>query len=814
MSNLKLKALYPHAIALGIFLALAGIYFMPVLQGKVANQHDVSMWKGAYQEVGEFKKKTGETTMWSNAMFGGMPSYTYGGLESKANITPYIDGMMKLWLPSPMETIWLLMLCFYIFLISYGVSPWLGVLGAIAYGFSSYNFINLDAGHLTKGWAIAYLPLIFAGLNITMRYNKWLGAAVTGLAMALELNAGHIQITYYAMLLVVIWGVVQLVFAIREKQIKQFAAAALFAVAGAGIGVGTGTTGLLIGSEYAKESQRSPSELSGDEANKTTGLDKDYALEYSYSITEPLTILVADIYGGASVSPIGKSSATYKALKANNVPDAQIKSFVEQAPTYWGELRYTAGPTYFGAVVCFLFVLGFFVVKGKEKWWLLAGAIFSILLSYGKNFSLLTDFFFDHVLYYNKFRAVTFILILTQMCFPALGILALKEYFNSTQKQEQLKKSLLYALATVGGLLFILVVSASMIDFSAPVDKQLPDWLIEPLHSDRESIMRNDALRSLFFVLASFAGLWFMLSKKIKEMQVIGLLAALILIDLWTVDKRYLNDKDFVSKKKQQEFVPTAADQQILQDPALNYRVFNTTVSPFNDATTSYFHKSIGGYSAAKVRRYQDLIEKQIGNQNMQVFNMLNTRYFIVNDNNRQPMAQFNPGAIGNAWFVPKYTLVEGADAEMASLNVDTLGNGFNPRVEAFADKKFSNYLQGFTPQFDSTAAITLTDYKPNHLTYKSKALSEQLAIFAEVYYDKGWNAYVDGKPVEYIRANYVLRAMRVPVGDHTIEFKFEPTTYAKGENIARIFTITLYAGFVIVGGMSVFRYFKNDSAA
>lgn len=814
MTNSRIKALYPHAIALVIFLSLAAIYFMPVLQGKVADQHDVAMWKGAYQEVAEFKKKTGETTMWSNSMFGGMPSYTYGGLESKANITPYIDALMKLWLPSPMETIWLLMLCFYIFLISYGVSPWLGILGAIAYGFSSYNFINLDAGHLTKGWAIAYVPLIFAGLNITLRYNKLLGAAITGLAMALELNAGHIQITYYAMLLVVVWGVVQLIFAVREKQIKHFVTGALMAMVGAGIGIGTGTTGLLIGSEYAKESQRSPSELSGDEANKTTGLDKDYALEYSYSITEPLTILVADIYGGASVSPLGKSSATYKALKANSVPDAQIKSFIEQAPTYWGDLRFTAGPTYFGAIVCFLFVLGLFVVKGKEKWWLLAGAVFSILLSYGKNFPLLTDFFFDHVLYYNKFRAVTFILILTQMCFPALGILALKEYFDGKQKHEDLKKNLLYAAGVVGGLLVLIVLAAGMMDYSAPVDKQLPDWLLEPLHKDRASIMRNDALRSLFFVVAGFATLWFMLSKKLKDIHVVALLAALILIDLWAVDKRYLNDKDFVSKKKQQEFVPTPADQQILQDPALNFRVFNTTVSPFNDATTSYFHKSIGGYSAAKVRRYQDLIERQIGNQNMQVLNMLNTRYFIVNDNNRQPMAQYNPGALGNAWFVPSYTLVEGADAEMSFLNVDTLGNGFDPRQKAVADKKFSEYLQGFQLQFDSTATITLTEYKPNHLTYKTKTVSEQLAIFSEVYYDKGWNAYVDGKAVPHMRANYVLRAMRVPAGEHTIEFKFEPATYAKGESLARIFTIALYGGFIIVGGMSLFRFFKNESAA
>ena len=801
-----------HLLALGLFLLLTAMYFTPVLSGKVAKQHDVMMWKGAYQEVKEFKAKSGHAPLWSNTMFGGMPTYTYGGLESKANITPYLDAVMKLWLPSPMETIFLLMVCFYILMLTFGVSPWLSIIGAVAYAFSSYNFINLDAGHLTKGWAIAYLPLIFAGLNLTFRCNKWLGAALTGIACALELNAGHLQITYYAFLLALVWVIAYGVQYVKEKRIKEFIICGLFAAVGAGIGLGTGTTGILIGSEYQKESQRSPSVLKGqnkeEDANKTTGLDKDYALEYSYTITEPLTILVPDMFGGASSGELGKKSHTWQTLKDNNIPEDQIKGFTKTAPLYWGELRFTAGPTYFGAIVCFLFVLGLFVVKGPEKWWLVGGSVFAILLSYGKYFPLLTDFFFDYVPYYNKFRAVTFILVLAQMCFPVLGVLALREFTREKANMEQLKKGLLYAAAVTGGLLVLLIIGGGIIyDFSGPVDKQLPDWLLESLRDDRQSIMRTDALRSLFFVAAAFAAIWYFVKQKLKLEQFALLLAFLVVVDLWMVDRRYLNNKDFEAKKSKEKDIPmTEADRLILQDTTLNYRVFNTTVSPFNDATTSYYHKSIGGYSAAKVRRYQDLIERQIGNQNMHVLDMLNTKYFIVNDSVRGPMPSINPNACGNAWFIPQYKLVPGPDEEMAALT------NFDPKTVAFIDKMYEKYLNGFQPQPDPSAQINLIDYNPDFLTYKSQTGSEQLAIFSEVYFDKGWNAYLDGKPVEHIRANYVLRAMRVPAGAHTIEFKFEPATFAKGEKISMAFTTTLYLGSLLIVGFSFFRRKKEQA--
>ena len=824
MNHPLVKKALPHLFVIGIALLVIITYFNPMLSGKVLKQADVDQWRASYEEIYQFYQSTGERTFWTGTVFSGMPTYLIGATY-QYNFTVTLQTFFSSVFHNPLDTVFLLFICFYVLMLAFEAGPFLAFIGAIAFTFSTFNFINIDAGHLTKGNAIAYIPLVLAGIQITLRKNKLFGALLTGIAMSMELAANHLQITYYLLLIVLVWMIAEVVLAIKEKKFMHIAVCGIFLALAAGVGVATYAPGLLATEEYGQYSIRGKSELtktSSGESNATnasSGLDKDYALQWSNGVAEPFTLLIPDFYGGASNGELSTSSETYKILKQNNVPNA--KQIIQSMPLYWGTQPMTAGPQYYGAIICYLFVLGLILVKGREKWWILAISALAIALSMGRNFMSLTDVFFYHFPLYNKFRSVTFILSITQTLFPLLGMLAIRDIVRGAVSKVAIKKALLLSFYIVGGLCAFFVLMPELffsifsIDkgegineyFVSRMDTQLPEWLRDSLVADRKAMLRMDALRSLVLIGVAVGLVWLYVEGKLKQNVMIGVLAFVVLADLWLVDKRYVNDRDYQAKKKENQavFPKTQADEMILQDKDPNYRVYNTTQNLTQDAITSYYHKSIGGYHGAKMRRYQELIEFQIAKNNMQIFNMLNVKYFIVGDSANNLYPQQNPEACGNAWFVPEYAMVENADVEMDSMT------HIMPKQKAFIDKRFVDQLKDITVEADSLASIKFVSYKPNHLVYESNTAAPQVAVFSEIYYDKGWNAYVDGQLTPHFRCDYVLRGMVVPAGKHTIDFKFEPSVVATGEKVSLVSSILLYGGMLIIGGLGLVKRKKED---
>ncbi len=810
MNPSLLKKATPHLIAFAVIMLVIFAYFTPMFNGKVLKQYDVLQWKSTFQEIATFEKTSGERTFWTNSIFAGMPGYligsTYHG-NFTGNILFHISSVFK----QPSDTVFLLFACFYIMLLAFEVSPWLAIAGSLAFALSTFNFINIDAGHITKGNAIAFIPLVLAGIQITLHKNRWLGAIFTGIAVSFELSAGHVQITYYLIFIILFWMIVEFIQVLKNKTLSNFILSGVFMVITAAIGVGTNITGLLATEEYGKYSIRGKSELTktvkGEEnsANSSSGLDKDYALAWSNGLSEPFTLLIPNFNGGGSTGELTTSSETYKELQRQQIPNG--KEIIKQLPLYWGDQPFTAGPIYYGAIIVFLFVLGMFVMKGFEKWWIFGAAMLAVFLSMGKNFMPLTTLFFDYFPLYNKFRSVTFILCIAQTLFPLLAILSIREILSGKVSKPDIMKGLKYSLGIVGGLCAIFMLVPGMIfDFVGQGDANpnIPQWLKESLMVDRESLMRLDALRSLFFVGVATGLIWFYLSGKLKKELFIAGLTLFIVIDLWAVDKRYLNDKDFERKKGEVAVAKQAYDEQILADPDIHYRVYNNTTDFDKDAITAYYHKSLGGYHGAKMRRYQELIEWQLSKQNMECFNMLNAKYFIVQDSSGNKFAQRNPFNNGNAWFVDEIKWVKDADEEINALT------GFQSKSTVIIDKRFESELKGFKPQSDTSSNIKLTVYQPNKLVYETHTSQAQLAVFSEIYYDKGWNAYVDGVLTPHIRVDYVLRAMKVPAGKHKIEFRFEPTVIKTGESIAYASSIALYGGLLLILGMTFYKKKKE----
>ncbi len=816
----------PHLIAIAVALLILIVYFNPMLSGKVLKQGDVDQWRASYEEIYQFQASTGERTFWTGTIFSGMPSYLIGATYYY-NATAYIQHLIGTVLPNPLDTVFMLFVCFYILMLTFELSPVLAFIGAMAFTFSSFNFINIAAGHMTKGNAIAYMPLVLAGIRITLYRNKVFGALLTGIGMSMQLAANHLQITYYLLFIVIAWMIAEIIIAIKDKKIAHIAVCGLYMALAAGVGVATYAPGLMATKEYGEYSIRGKSELTkttdgqSNAGNVSSGLDKDYALQWSNGVAEPFTLLIPSFYGGGSSGALSTSSETYKVLKQNGVPNA--KQIIQNMPLYWGTQPMTAGPIYYGAIICYLFVLGLILVKGREKWWILAISALAIMLSMGKNLMSLTDIFFYYVPMYNKFRSVTFILSITQLTFPLLALLAVRDMMAGKLPVAQIKKAVLTSFYIVGGVcaffmlipdLFFSLFSIDKGDaitdyFIGRGDSQFPEWLRETLMADRKSLLRMDALRSLVLIGLAVAILWAYLIGKLKPMYMAMVLGLLVVADLWQVDKRYVNDKDYQAKKKANQliFPKTQADEIILQDPDPNYRVFNTTQSLTQDAITSYYHKSIGGYHGAKMRRYQELIDFQIARNNMQVFNMLNVKYFIVGDSANNLYPQRNPDACGNAWFVPQVVMVENADAE-----IDSITN-ILPKQKVYVDKRYAEQLNGVTPQLDSTASIKLLSYVPNKLVYESNTANPQVAVFSEIFYDKGWNAYVDGTLTPHFRCDYVLRGMVLPAGKHTIEYRFEPAVVATGEKISLVSSILLYGGLVVVGGLGFLKRKKENEA-
>ena len=775
----KLKKLNPHLIVILLFVSISFAYFSPLLEGKRLDMPDITHHKGMSKEVVDYREATGDEALWTNSMFSGMPAYQIS-TKSNANLIQYVVKAISLGIPRPANLLFLYLLGFYLLLLSFKVDYRLSAVGAIGFAFSSYFFIIIMAGHMTKAHAIAYVPMVVAAVLYTYRGRMLLGGVLTALTVALELYANHLQITYYLVLILLLIGIVQFVKDLKANNLTSFAKRSGVLVLAALLASGTAITRLSTTMEYGTESTRGKSELTNNLDNKTSGLDKDYATSWSYGVAETFTLLIPNFYGGASQGELTTDSETYQAIK--RAPNA--KQLIKQLPLYWGTQPFTSGPTYAGAIVMFLFIFGLLFVKSEMRVWILLATIMSIMLAWGKNFMPLTDLFLDYFPGYNKFRAVSMILVIAEFTLPLLGFVALNKFLTTEAPENKKKKPLQLAFYIVGGLTLVFALMPNLFfDFVGGQDASLAKngWPIDALQADRAGLLSADAWRSFIFIALTFGAMWMFLKNKFSSKYVILIVGVLVLADMWAINKRYLNDDNFARKSKVEiPYQATAADQQILRDTDPNFRVFNQSVSTFNDASTSYFHKSIGGYHGAKLKRYQELIENHIAKGNMAVLNMLNTKYFIT----PKGQAQQNPGAMGNAWFINEINTVANADAEIASLN------GFNPANTAIVDVRFSEQMIDGLDNVGTS--ITLAEYKPNYLKYNSTSSKNGIAIFSEIYYDKGWNAYVDGELKPHFRANYVLRGMQIPAGNHVVEFKFEPAVYHVSERIALASSIIL----------------------
>ncbi|HAH24276.1 MAG TPA: hypothetical protein DCL77_11080 [Prolixibacteraceae bacterium] len=797
----------PYLIVIALFLVISLVYFSPVLEGKKLDAGDTQRFKGMSKEIVDYREATGKEALWSNNMFSGMPAYLTSTLypgELFAKVQRAVTGISQ-----PVMILTLSFLFFFVLCILLDIGVWPAFAASLAYGFMTFTFVVMVTGHLTKAHALTYTSLVIAGIWVAYNKNKIVGSLIASLGLSWMLSANHLQMTYYAAILVMILGITYLIYAIKEKTLPEFARTTVLLLFAVLFAVGTNFSRLYTTYEYGKYSMRGQSELSLNGENKTSGLDKDYILDYSYDLGEAMTAFIPRFKGGGMGEPLGTSSETYKFLAESQGADRAKKMVEGGMPMYWGSQPISTAPFYFGAVLCFLFVLGLFLVKGKDKWWLLAVFVFSLLLSLGKNFSILTNLMLDVFPGYNKFRDVKNIIVIEQFAMALLGALAIKEIYQRKVNDAEFMKALKYSFGITGGLALIFALVPSLAGtFSGSSDPQYvqmgyPQQFINALMSDRESVLRMDAFRTFLFVALAAGGLWAYWNNKIKANYVLVLWVALILVDMWPVDKRYFNNDNFTSSREVAvPFQKMPVDNEILKDKDLYYRVLNLQ-NPFADARTSYFHKSIGGYHGAKMERYNELIKYDITPEmqtliaawfkkpasidsvmgHLPVLNMLNTKY-IISDLKQPPLA--NMHAMGNAWLVKDVKLVDNADQEISSLkNID-------PKSTAVVNKQFDKELGGFKAG-SAEGEIKLTSYQPNDLKYEATVNSgPQLAVFSEIYYPKGWVSYIDGKPTDHVQADFVLRAMVIPAGKHQIEFKFEPKSYYTGNKISMASSILL----------------------
>ncbi|WP_306550382.1 YfhO family protein [Daejeonella sp.] len=797
-----------HLAIIGIFIALCFVYFSPALQGKALYQSDVLMAQGMQKEIMDFKAKDGKGPLWTNSMFGGMPAFQIW-VQYPNNVTTYVISFFKTVFPNPIDTVLLYLLGAYLLFSVLRINPWLAAAGAIAFAFSSYNFQIIDAGHSNKAMAIAFFPPILAGIILTFRRQYILGAVLTALFLAIEIRTNHIQMTYYLFIALLIYVGIELYHAIKSKSSKDFIKSFVYLAAASVLAIAVNAGMLWTTYEYSTETIRGKSNLTTDKSEPNNGLDKEYAYQWSQGVGESLTFLVPNAYGGGSGPNLDEKSEVAKALAAKGIPAEQLLPAMQQLSqvglsTYWGDKQFTSGPWYFGAIICFLFILGLFIVKNRIKWWILSASILCLLLSFGRHLPFLSDLFFNYFPLYNKFRAVESILVIAGFLIPVLAILAVKEVVSQTEEPKKLQKNLLYSLYTTGGLLIILIVIPSaFLSFKTQNhglfieqltqitngDKGFADSIANALVKDRTSLARMDALRSLLFVLIGAGLVWALIKKKMNTQFVFITLAVVILVDLWSIDRRYLNNAKFVEKNElAQQFKPRDVDQLIMRDQSY-YRVLDLSQgNPFSNSVPSYFHKSLGGYHAAKLKRYQEVLDKQFnGAINEDVLDMLNTKYLITADQNGQKeMMKNRSTAAGHAWFVQKVEYVKNADEEMMAIS------SFDPKNVMVVDQKFKSLIDVKKVGYDGNGFIRLTNYHPDHLTYEYSSGRDALAVFSEMWYEKGWNAYVDGEKIPYFRADYILRAAQLPGGNHKLEFKFEPSSYYTGETISLIASILL----------------------
>ena len=804
MNKINWKAIWqqswPHLVAVSIFVVLVMVYFAPqVFEGKQLPQGDMISSYGMGHDAKVYHDQTGEWSHWSNAMFGGMPYNATSGVDSKSVFRPVAQWVKCGFNGLTSGVLWLLLIGFYIFMLAVGCSPWLSIVGAIAFAFGSYNLIIIDAGHVTKAWVLATMPAVIGGCLLCYHKKYIAGFIVTLLATGLNVYWNHQQISYYTLLMLIPLAVSYFIYALREKEQKHFWVASCVLLIAAVMALIPAADKLVTTWDYSKETMRGGAVLHGaadSEAGKS-GLNRDYAFVWSYGKAETMTLLIPNFYGGSSHYALGEDSETYKTIK-KYAGTSQAKQFVKAVPTYWGDQPFTSGPVYAGAIICFLFILGLMVVPQKERWWLLVAAVIGIVMSWGRNLPGLNNWLFDHLPLYNKFRTPSMALVMTTTAMAMLGMLALKEVL---ERKVTLKQVGIAGGVTVGVCLLFILFPSLAGTFSAQVDAQMPEWLTSAIIADRQHMLTSDAWRSIVFVFLAAVGIVvYLRAEKMKGIVIVVILGALIIGDLWAVDKHYLNDSHFVAKK-QQLITPTAADKQILADKDPDYRVLNLASNTFNESRTSYFHKTIGGYSPAKLRRYQDIIDYYLsGKINMNVLNMLNTRYVIT-----QQGVQYNPEAFGNAWFVKSVQWVNTPNEE-----IEAIGDADLKEV-AFIDTCWQSKVQGALAM-TQPAKIELTKYaNPGNLFYASESAEEGLAVFSEVYY-KTWKAFVDGKEVPVLRANYILRAIEVPAGKHTIEFRCQDELLEKTQVVSVVASCVIVLVVLLLLVYSIKR--KKDESA
>ncbi len=808
--KLSAKAILTNAIIIGFFIVAALAYFYPVLQGKAIYQSDIAQYKGMAKERNDYKETTGIESYWTNSAFGGMPTYQLGA-NYPHDYVKKLDRLIR-FLPRPADYLFLYFVGFYILMLCMKVEYRLAVLGALAFGFSTYLIIILGVGHNAKAHALGYLPMLLGGIILVFRKKYVLGFLLTAIAMALEISANHYQMTYYFMLLVLILGMVYLVHAIKKQQLRHFFSSVGILLAAVLLGIATNATGLLATKEYADWSTRGKSELTinadGSAKEVSTGLDKDYITQYSYGIAESLNLFVPRMFGGSNGEKLGKDSKAYEFLTGQGLPPSRASEFTESMPLYWGDQPIVAGPAYIGAVIFFLFVLSLFLVKGKRKWWLLGGIVLSLLLSWGKNFSILTNLMIDYFPLYDKFRAVSSIQVILELCVPILAILGLKELFKSSVAGKEKLQALKWSAVITGGLAIGIFLIKGFFDFEGLADARYEQYfgkeLMAMIQRDREAVYISDTIRSLVYVLLVGLITFLFLKDKIKKNLFAILIGTFIVLDLVGVNLRYVNGEDFVRQRAvEQPFQPTAVDQAILKDQSI-FRVFDPQEG-LNGSRYSYFHKSLGGYHAAKPRKMQDLVEFHLYQNNLQVLNMLNVKYIVQQDEEGASFPAINPDANGNAWFVKQIKTVNSEDAAIKTL--DSL-NTVNSAV--INRNKFPEITDtSFT--VDSLARIDLVDYRPNFLKYTSTNTKDGFAVFSEMYYPKGWKVVLDGNEVEHYEVNYALRGMKVPSGQHEIVFSFEPEVVKKGSTITLASSVLL--GLLILAGM-VFSFIGTKRKA
>ena len=796
----KLNSFYPHVLAVIGFVLVSLIYFYPVLQRKQIFQSDIVQYTGMAKEQNDFRAATHIEPYWTNAAFGGMPTYQLGAKYPHDYIGA-LDDVLR-FLPRPADYLFLYFLGFYGLLLVLKIDPLKAFFGAIAFGFSTYLIIILGVGHNAKAHAIAYMPLVIAGFLLVFQKKYVWGGLLTLFATALEINANHFQMTYYLLIfLLVLVGYFTFQF-IKEKDFKGLGRAfGVLAIAGV-FAIGANATNLLATTEYTKFSTRGKSELTfnadGSKVTENSALSRDYITEYSYGIAESFNLVAPRLFGGSNNETLGTDSSMYQFMISQGVPAVQAQDYVKGMPTYWGDQPIVAAPAYIGAVVFFLAFLALFIDNRKIKYVFFGGAMFALVLSWGKNFPAVTNFFIDYIPLYDKFRAVSSIQVILELCFPVLAVMGLQSFFQLDQDQQ--KKGLLQATIFGVGVMVILFFAKGMFNFSGSGDeyflKSYGPGFVDALKADRKTMYSADLLRSTFFILLVAGALWLFVKNKLAQQTTIIVIGLVMIFDLFLVDKKYVSDKDFVSKREVEvPFQATSVDLQILKDTS-NYRVFEINGN-LSSARASFFHKSIGGYHAAKPRRMQQLFDYQIAKNNLETLNFLNVKYLIQTDKDGKEFPIANPEANGNAWFVSQLKLVHSADEEMKALDQFDSKN-----VAVVNAKEFEIKKTAFAK--DSSATITLDSYQPNDLKYTSVNTNEGLAVFSEMYYKNGWNAYIDGKKVEYIQADYVLRALPIPAGKHTVEFKFEPQVVQTGSTITLVSSIGIL--LLLMGGIYLER--------